>query len=145
MRLKSAPYFMLVAALLAAGAAWADTPIYKWVDDQGKVHYSTVPHGDKPQQLGIQNTATPHAGTDVTPVPGASTNPAANDAALLQPQPSDTPACKAARDKLAQYLHADTLYSQDAKGDKVPLSDSDKQKALDATRLYVKQACGGAA
>src|SRR5579871_1693806 len=85
---------ILCASLLTLacmGAAMADTPIYKWVDDQGQVHYSTVPHSDKAQQLGIQNTAAPHAGTDVAPAPGASTNPAANDAALVMPQPSDLP------------------------------------------------------
>jgi hypothetical protein len=145
MNIKTASSLVLLATLLAASVARADTPVYKWVDEQGKVHYSTEPHGDKAQQLAIQNSATPHAGTDVTPVPGASTNSAANDAALLQPQPADTLQCKASRDRLSQYLHADTLYSQDDKGNKTPLSDTDRQKALDAARASVKQTCGGGA
>ena len=136
---------ILCASLLALacmGAAMADTPIYKWVDDQGQVHYSTVPHSDKAQQLGIQNTATPHAGTDVTPIPGASDNTDASDAKLMQPQPADSPECKAGRDRLFKYLHADKLYSTDSNGVKTTLSDADKKQALDDARNYVKQACG---
>lgn len=132
---------ILCASLLACAcmsAALADTPIYKWVDDQGQVHYSTVPHSDKAQQIGIQNTATPHAGTDVTPA--ASTAP--SDAALTTPKPTDPPACKFGRDRLAKYLQADKLYSTDDKGKQVALSDAAKQKAVDDAREYVKQTCG---
>lgn len=135
----------VAAGLLAAGLAHADTPIYKWVDDKGQVHYSTVPHTDNDKQLPIQNTATPHAGTDVTPVPGASTSPAAGDAVLVQPKQDDSPECKAGRDRLFKYLHADKLYSVDDKGNKVTLSADDMKKALDDARAYVKQACGGGA
>jgi hypothetical protein len=133
---------ILCVSLLAftyACAAMADTPIYKWVDAQGQVHYSTEPHSDKAQQLGIQNTATPHAGTAVTPA--ASTAP--TDAALTTSKPMDPPACKFGRDRLSKYLQADKLYSTDDKGKPVALSDADKQKAMDDAREYIKQTCGG--
>ena len=145
MNMKTLLCTSVVAGLLAAGLAHADTPIYKWVDDKGQVHYSTEPHSDSAKQLPIQNTATPHAGTDVTPVPGASTSPAANDSALVQPKQDDSPECKAGRDRLFKYLHADKLYSVDAQGNKVTLSSDDMKKALDDARAYVKQACGGGA
>jgi hypothetical protein len=130
-------------ALAYMSSALADTPIYKWVDDKGQVHYSTEPHGDQAQQLGIQNTATPNAGTAVTPVPATSTATAAADAQLVLPQAADSPTCKAGRDRLFKYLHADSLYSVDDKGNKVPLPTDQKQKALDEARAYVTQACGG--
>ena len=130
-------------AMLAAGMARADTPIYKWVDDKGQVHYSTLPHGDTAKQLPIQNTATPHAGTDVTPVPGASTTAAPADATLMQPKQDDSPECKASRERLFKFLHSDKLYSLDAQGNKVPLSAEDAQRAVDDARSNVKQACGG--
>ena len=144
MHMKTLTALALSAALLAAGVARADTAIYKWVDDQGKVHYSTEPHGAKAQQLGIQNTSTPHAGTDVTPVPGAaSAAAAANDAALVQSQPTDSPTCKTARDNLYKYLHADTLYTTDDQGKKVKLSADDQKRALDGARSYVAMVCKG--
>ena len=136
----------LAAGLSAAGIAVADTPIYKWVDSKGQVHYSTQPHSDNAQQLSIQNQASnpvPPAST----APGASTTAAAaqykSDAELVAPQPADSPACKAGRDRLFKYLHANSLYSLDDKGNKVPLSAEDKKKALDDARNYVNQACNG--
>ncbi|HEX4300954.1 MAG TPA: DUF4124 domain-containing protein [Gammaproteobacteria bacterium] len=129
-------------ALACMSAALADTPIYKWVDEQGQVHYSTVPHDDKAQQLSIQNTSTPNAGTAVTPAPVAASAAPATDAQMLQPQPTDPPACKAGRARLAKYLHAATLFSTDDKGNKVRLSDAEKKQALDEAREYVREACG---
>ena len=134
---------VLALGCLVAGTAMADTPIYKWVDDQGLVHYSTVPHSDKAQQLAIQNTSTPNAGTGVTPAPGSASANAAGDAKLTQPQATDSTACKAAREQLDKFLHADKLYSADDKGNKTELSDGDKQKALNAARAYVSQSCNG--
>ncbi|HSN18656.1 MAG TPA: DUF4124 domain-containing protein [Gammaproteobacteria bacterium] len=138
--------FSLAAGLCAAGLAYADTPIYKWIDEQGRVHYSTEPHGNKSQQLAIQNQgdlSTPPASS----APGASTAAAAqqskSDAQLVQPTADDSPACKAGRDRLFKYLHADSLYSIDDKGNKVPLSANDMKKALNDARAYVTQACGG--
>lgn len=134
----------IAAAALVAAAftvnAFADTPIYKWVDDKGNVHYSTEPHSDKAQQLTIPNTGTlpnPDA-----PPPAAAPSPQ-DDAKLVQPQPADSPACKAGRDRLFKYLHADSLYQVDDKGNKQPLSAADKAKALDEARAYVNQACNG--
>ena len=131
----------LVAGLCSTGLVLADTPIYKWVDDQGRVHYSTEPHGDKAQQLAIQNqgnSSSPPAST----APGAAGAPQ-NDALLVQPQATDSPACKVGRDQLFKYLHADSLYTKDDKGNKVPLSADDKKKALDQQRAYVTQVCNG--
>jgi len=134
----------LAAGLCVAGSSLADTPIYKWVDDQGRVHYSTEPHGDKPQQLAIQN----QGNNPSPPATTAAGAPTANqqyqsDAQLVQPQSTDSPACKAGRDRLFKYLHADSLYSLDDKGNKVPLPADQKQKALDEARAYASQACNG--
>ena len=138
----------LLAVALAASAAFADPAVYKWVDEQGKVHYSTEPHPDAKQIAAPASPATPAAGTPAAPgVPGAAATPSspADDAKLVQPDPSDSPACKAGRDRLFKYLHADNLYSVDEKGNKVTMSADEKQKALDESRDYVRQACGGGA
>ena len=132
------------AALLLAGAAWADTPIYKWVDPQGVVHYSTEPHGDSAKQTNIINSGNSLPNPSTAPVPAGATGAspsAAADATLVQPNPADSPACKAGRDRLFKYLHADTLYQLDDKGQKTPLSKQDQAKALDEARNYVRQAC----
>jgi hypothetical protein len=133
-------FALALGMLVMASAAWGDTPIYKWVDAQGGVHYSTVPHSDDAKQLSIVNTGTlPNAST----APGAATaasSPAA-DASLVMPTQADSPACKAGRDRLFKYLHADHLYVLDDKGQKQQMSKDDQDKALNEARDYVRQAC----
>lgn len=145
MNMKTVPLLAL-GTLLLAGGAWADTPIYKWVDAQGVVHYSTEPHGDASKQTSIVNTGNSLPNPSTAPLPASATGAgaagsAANDATLVQPQPSDSPACKAGRDRLFKYLHADSLYQLDDRGQKTPLSKQDQAKALDEARNYVRQAC----
>ncbi|MGE5626237.1 MAG: DUF4124 domain-containing protein [Bacillota bacterium] len=123
-----------------AGIAWGDTPIYKWVDPQGHVHYSTVPPSSTVQPINIVNKGTlPTPST--APLPAAATNTQAADAILTTPTPKDSADCKAARDRLSSYLIADSLYRVDASGNKQPLSPADKQRTLEAARNLVKQAC----
>ena len=133
---------IIAAALLWATAAAADQPIYKWVDDKGQVHYSTEPHSDNAKALNI-STSTPATATKPAPT-GATAAAAAyvDDATLTHAQPADSPACAAGRDRLFKYLHADSLYSVDDKGQKIPMSKADRDKALDEARDYVRQACG---
>ena len=134
------------AGVCAAGLAWADATIYKWVDDQGRVHYSTEPHGDKAQALAIQNQGN-NLSPPATTAPGAATAAASQraqqDAQLVQPQSTDSPSCKAGRERLGKYLQADNLYKLDDKGNQVALSADDKEKALDDARAYVTQNCRG--
>ena len=136
---------LILGALSLAGAAWADTPIYKWVDSQGVVHYSTEPHSDAAKPISIINTGNSLPNPSTAPLPTSATGAGASrsddDATLVVPLPADSPACKAGRDRLFQYLHASSLYQLDDKGQKVPLSAQDKAKTVDDARNYVRQAC----
>ena len=128
--------------IVCMSAAWSDTPIYKWVDADGKVHYSTEPHSDNAQPLNIQNKGSlPNLST----APGAaSANGAAaavDDATLTQPTAGDSSLCKSARDTLSKYLRAGQLYQVNSKGEQQALSAAEQQKVLDEARNYVKQAC----
>ncbi len=127
--MKTVASFIVAATLVWAGVAAADKPVYKWVDDKGQVHYSSEPHTDNAKALNITTGATAAAAAYV------------DDAALIHPQPADSPACAAGRDRLFKYLHADTLYSVDDKGNKVNMSAADRAKALNEAREYVRQAC----
>ena len=133
-------FSIALCALTLAPAAWGDTPIYKWVDAQGVAHYSTVPHSDDAKQLNIVNTGTlPNAST--APFAATAASSPAADTSLVMPSQADSPACKAGRDRLFKYLHADHLYVLDAKGQKQQMSKDDQDKALNEARDYVRQAC----
>jgi len=132
---------LATGSLLLSAGAWGDTPIYKWVDAQGQVHYSTVPHSDEDKQLNIMNKGTlPNAST-APPATSANGAASTDDTSLVTPTPADSPACKAGRDRLFRYMHADTLYTVDSSGHKTQLSVADMQKALNEARDYVRQAC----
>lgn len=133
-------FLLAMAMLVMASAAWGDTPIYKWVDTQGVVHYSTVPHGADAKQLSIVNTGTLPTPSTAPGAVSAAGSPSA-DATLVMPTQTDSPACKAGRDRLFKYLHADQLYVLDDKGQKQQMSKDDQDKALNEARDYVRQAC----
>lgn len=133
-------FALAIGMLIMASAAWGDTPIYKWVDAQGVVHYSTVPHGADAKQLSIVNTGTLPAPSTAPGAVSAAGSPSA-DATLVMPTQTDSAACKAGRDRLFKYLHADQLYVLDDKGQKQQMSKDDQDKALNEARDYVRQAC----
>ena len=135
-------FALVLGMLVMASAAWGDTPIYKWVDAQGQVHYSTVPHSDNAKPLDIVNRGTlPNASTAPGAVSANGASSASGDATLVMPTPADSPACKAGRDRLFKYMHADHLYTLDDKGQKQQMSKDDQDKALNEARDYVRQAC----
>jgi len=131
-----------LGGLLLAATTWADTPIYKWIDSQGVVHYSTEPHGSDSKPISVVNTGNGLPNPSTAPAAASASGKASADASLVMPQPADSPACKAGRDRLFRYLHADSLYQVDSSGQKQKLSVEDMQKALDEARDYVQQACG---
>lgn len=133
---------LALGALLLATAAWGDTAIYKWVDAQGQVHYSTEPHSSDAKQLDIVNKGTlPSASTAPFSASAAAPSSATDDAALVVPTAKDSDACKKGRERLFQYLHADTLYQLDSKGNKQPLSKQQQEQAVTQARAYVQQTC----
>ncbi len=143
MSIKTLSAFVL-GALLLAGSAWADSAIYKWVDDKGVVHYSTEPHGDNAQQTNIINSGNSLPNPSTAPPPASATGPATapgdDDATLEAPLQADSPACKAAREQLARYLQASSLY-QINNGQKRTLTAQERAITLDVARLKVHNTC----
>jgi hypothetical protein len=91
---RAAPLSIALLWLCAgAGAAWADTQTYKWVDDQGVVHYGdSIP----PQYSGKESTILNKAGVPI------GHNAAAKSAAELA-------ADAAAQEQLARQKQHDTF------------------------------------
>ena len=134
-------FAILAACALCAATAWADAPIYKWVDAQGKVHYGPQPQSDAAQQLSTVNKGqgVPAGGTAA---PAATAAPS-DSSSLTQAGPNDSAACKAAKDTLAKYLGADYLYTLDAGGQKQKMSKDDQDKTIASAKDSVAKACNG--
>lgn len=126
---------VLLLAALVMSAALADTVVYKWVDKDGNVHYSTVPQTPNAQPTDIINTA-----RDQAPASGsAPTASSANQVPSVSPD--DPPACKSAKQELGKYLTAEALYSVDANGNKTLLSKDKHAQLIQQARNQMALAC----
>ena len=130
-------FFASAALLLAYATAWADAPVYKWVDSKGVVHYSSTPHSDEAKPIDIINK-----GNVLTQPPAPSTAAAAsNDKSAVAMGPNDSAACKTAKTNLNSYLSADYLYTLNEKGEKQQLPKDQQDKAIADARAQMTQAC----
>ncbi len=140
-----------VSALLALGAAQAG--VYKWVDEQGNVHY-----GDRPDGQGAKALQVPE-GRGAAPPP-ATDSRAERQRRLLDAMETDRierrearrqqaaaaedreRRCHYARDRLRRFEAAARLYDLDGQGERRILSDRERALALDRAKADIKKWCG---
>jgi hypothetical protein len=123
--------------LLAGATAVAET--YRWVDADGKVHYS-----DRPVQ-GAQEIKVQVSGDAPEPPASATTPEEATGPATVN-NDTDSSAeiraqlCNDARERLATYEKADVLYAETAEGRRT-LSLDERVDTIVKARQSVKQTC----
>lgn len=121
-----------VLSLLGLAAMSADAAVYRWVDEQGQVHYSDKPRDQRATQLEF--------------APG-SVGEASRRARAAEVQASQRAAeqrCQAARDELAQFAEAARLVERSANGDERELAPEERERLTAAARAKVVAACEGA-
>jgi hypothetical protein len=126
---------LLVTALLVS-VALADSPIYKWVDKNGHVHYSTVPHSSDAKPISVVNSA-----QGMAPAAGTIAGSAAGDNAMPTISPNDSAACKTAKQKLSQYMSAQVLYTTTPDGKQKKLTPDEQAKVVQHARNDMTVAC----
>jgi hypothetical protein len=132
-------YRQIICLLIAAsltGAALADSPIYKWVDKDGHVHYSTVPHSADAKPIDVVNTA-----QGMAPATGTVAGSAAADNEIPAISPNDSAACKQAKQKLSQYMSAEVLFTSLPDGKQKQLTPEEKANVVQRARNDVTVAC----
>lgn len=137
MKLRS---LILLLAALVTTAALAQGAVYKWVDKNGNVHYSSVPPTSTLAPTAIVNTAD-------NSVAAARNAPSAASAvaALTTVKGDDSPACKSARETLAKYLSATYLYTLGKDGKQQKLDAQQQAAAVAQAKNTVTQACASQA
>jgi hypothetical protein len=130
----------LVALVSLVGAAQAaSTKVYRWVDEEGVVHYADQPRSSEAESVTIR---------DSRPAPpSASSAPAATgeeERASGQQRLSDE-RCAAARKRLDTYQRAPFLFETDAQGKRRILGEQEREEVMEAARQEVEQACQGVA
>lgn len=129
------PICLLLIGLFA-GSALANSPIYKWVDKNGHVHYSTVPHNANAKPISVVNTA-----DSMTPAASTAASAASAVNSIPTVSPDDSAACKSAKQQLARYMSADVLYTKLPNGKQKKLDKDQQAKILKMARNNMTVAC----
>ena len=137
MKLRS---LILLLAALVTTAALAQGAVYKWMDKNGNVHYSSVPPTSTLAPTAIVNTA-----DNSVAAAGNAPSAASAVAALTTVKGDDSPACKSARETLAKYLSATYLYTLGKDGKQQKLDAEQQAAAVAQAKNTVTQACASQA
>jgi hypothetical protein len=154
----------LAAALVLLGTALpAAAVVYKWVDPQGRIHYSDLPpppdgkllsvdtSASHPNERAPTSTPAPRSTAPSGPPPGPATGPAATPEAmarLKQSVDSDvanarTDQCKQARDKYQTYVQSRRLYKEGPNKERIYLSDQELETERLQAKHDVDELCAG--
>ncbi len=135
-------------ALLSCGLAEAE--VYKWVDENGRVHYGDRPRGDTAEELDVRSAPT-------TPAPDRSPDRARRMLQIFEEdrqrkkqqaaerqrvEAERAQSCAYARARLKRYVSARYLYDTDAQGHERSLSSEQRSEAEAKARQAVDHWCG---
>lgn len=148
------PVFVL--ALLAISGS-APGGIYRWVDGEGNTHY-----GDRPPQTARDvhqvtvPTVAPEAADRAVEPAGAPPKPAAGDERAA-PASGATPTatgdmaeraeqrrkagCSRSRERLSDVEGAEYVYRVDGRGNRIVLTDAERDRAVSEARASVRRLC----
>lgn len=133
------PMFLVLAVgLVMAGSALAQsggtTKVYKWTDQNGRIHYTSTPppEGEAKEMKVRSGPATPAA-------------TAATEEAKPDPEAERKEGfkrnCEAARGNLAQFQQQGQLMTRNADGSMTPVSDADKQAGIAQAQKDISYYC----
>jgi hypothetical protein len=140
--------------LLGCSAAAWGAGVYKWVDEDGQIHY-----GDRPQGEDVESVKTAPAPSSVPPAATAEEDRLEKQRRLLdayEKERRDQQAaaekaraeeeqrqknCAQARDRLRRFEQAGYLYDLDDNGERVILSDAERARRTDEARREVARWC----
>ncbi len=151
---KNARHWLLTAAAacLLAGYAGA-AEIYKWVDEEGNVHYGDVPEGRAAEALAIESRRSDpdRVQAQQQSVAKLQENLAERAAAREEEAAAREEAraeaeirakqCEAARERLRIAMEAQRLYKEDENGERVWYDDADYDRIRNEARELVEERC----
>ncbi len=135
---------LICCVCLTLSAANA-SEVYRWVDENGVVHYSDRPVVEAAERVAVRTPRAPEA----PPAPPTGDVPAGSDAQgklFAEPDPDQVDAqrsanCEAARARLAQLERAPRLYREGPEGERQFLADEEIELLRDEARELVDAWC----
>ena len=148
------PITFACATLLASGLA-AGGEIYKWIDENGNVHYEDRPisEGNVERVVGVQSrntdTVAVAARVDELRKARAAARQAEAEASegtskeeLRAEQQARHDKCQSYRSKLQAFLTAPRMYEQDASGERDYLDEDEIMAARSRVEEKIQEYCG---
>jgi hypothetical protein len=120
-------------------------PIYTWVDDEGKAHYADHPEHDNAVSVQLvwhsKGTLDDVAATDAQPESDGDAFPGETEEQRAERERAEEYYCSRAIEVYNSYLNAPQLYTTNADGKRVFLSEADAAKTIAETRARKEQLC----
>lgn len=148
---KALASILLAAALgllAPAGDALADDTVYKWMDEDGVVHYSArPPEGIEYEIVGVdtrdESRATEAADDrDAAPETAAAEPPEQPEMARAEPDPELVAArCQQARQNLQNLTQRPNIVVRGDDGEQRQIGDDERQRMIDEARAFIDEWC----
>jgi hypothetical protein len=144
-----------VAAILTLGVSSAVIAgdIYKWVDEDGNVHYGDKPTGNEPERMAIASQPTDNARVQqqiqVSTTARTQRREAEAAAAAEGPSKEELQAeaqeraqrCQSARATMQSFITSRRLYREDESGERVYLDESETIAARQRVEDQIDEYC----
>jgi hypothetical protein len=145
----------ILLTLLLTSAFSAHAGVYKWVDENGKVHYGDQPKATQPAvEIDIDDTAVTvpaFGGDDLSRdekrerLLEAMKEDRVEKQEMLEKQKAireqNRRKCNSYRDRMRHYERASGLYKLDDNGNRVYMSEADRARAMKDLRTKIKKYC----
>ena len=153
MRVKRLTVSIACAALLAGGLA-VGGEIYKWVDEDGNVHYEDRPTGTGTiERMDIISRSTDNSAVQarvdarrearaVADQVDSEAPPEMSKEEIRKEREERTKKCQQYRDRLEAFLRSQRLYREDDAGEREYLSDEEVLAARTRVEEQIKEYCG---
>lgn len=134
MALKSTFFAVLMCAATFAASAGQ---VYKWVDPNGRVHFSDTP---RPGWTAVDLKSAPSLSADAAAAESSEESPEGESTAARERLRADE--CKRRKEQLDSYLTANKIVERDALGKEKEYSQEERLQLIEQTQKQVAELCG---
>lgn len=149
-------YLFLLFFTLQLSPVVTAAPIYKWVDEDGQVHYGSKPQDESAKEIKIKNKLIDSGSSSgslnaeqradklkrfVDSIDKENQSKADEKRKKQEKRELKVTRCNASRDQLRRYENSGALYDLDEKGNRILLNKKQYEQAMRQARARVQKWC----
>lgn len=144
---------ILAAAALGCSSAVLSGEIYKWIDENGNVHYEDRPLGDEVQRVDVISSSTDSSAVQASIDARRARESERAEARSKRGEQEQAAAearaeaerrvakCQESRARMESYLQARRLYNENAAGEREYLDDDGVMQARERVQAEIQKHC----